>query len=268
MTDLEQLRLQAQQFLSRIGGDAATPADAVWKARAIIIIAMLASIGIYVLLWDVPSWSIAMLMIAAIVAVLGRSHLGAFAVLVWAWIAAPFDELRWSGEFYPQDRLFLQDWIAATALLAFLMFAFRLVELPQTSGDGSLPWLSRSRPPESRTRGPHLLLFPFSGAALRLIAAPAAAMLCLWVLSLNSMRENQVQLYAPFYRAIIFFWTIGVVGFVAGAAFSILRWRRLTPRQGSIYARWVILDAWRREQAAVERARARRLRRRDSGDRP
>jgi hypothetical protein len=112
-----------------------------------------------------------------------------------------------------------------------------------------------------------VLLLPFSGAAVRLAAAPMLAMLILWLVPWRTFQGNELQLYPPFYRALVFFWCIGLVGLTAGTAFSILRWRRLSPRQGSLYARWVMLNEWRREQAAVERARARRLRRQAAGDR-
>jgi hypothetical protein len=220
---------------------------------------MLASIGIYAWFWDVPSWAQVVLMVAAAAALLGRSHVAPLCILIWVWSAGIFEELRWEREVFARDRLRLEDWIAATSLLAFLMFAFRLVELPR--GAHATSWRPLARLEERRKRMPQVLLFPYSGAALRLAAAPTLAMLILWLVPWGSFRGNELQLHPPFYRAIVFYWCIGLVGLTAGTAFSILRWRRLSPRQGSIYARWVMLHQLRREQAAVERARARRLRR-------
>jgi hypothetical protein len=268
MIDLEQLRRRADHVLTRWQGEARAASNSAWRARVITAAAMLVSIGVYALMWDVPAWLKTLTFVSAAAIFWGRSHSLVFAVLILSFSAGlVLDVVLLERLVFAQDQMRLEDWVGTTALLAFAMFAFRLVELPRGAEPGSPPWLRLTRSAENRKRGPHVLLAPFSGAALRLAAAPAFAMLLLWLTPWTRFAGNELRLFPPFFRAIAFFWAIGLIGLAAATAFSVSRWRRLSPRQGSIHARWVILDESRREQAAVEKARARRLRRRPSGER-
>jgi hypothetical protein len=261
MIDLEQLRREAPRLLARWSGELLAPSSAAWSARAVTAAALLAGAGVYALLWDVPSWMQGVLFVSALATLLVRSHTTIFVVLVWAWSAGLFEELRWERRVFANDRLDLWDWASAAALLAFVMFACRLLELPRGGGEVALAfWRRRASNGGEPPRFPHMRLLPMSGAGLRLFLAPVAAMLLLWIAPWRRFAGNELDLFPSFYRAIVFFWAAAVLGLTAGTAFSVLRWRRLTPRQGAIYSRWTFRDESRREQAAVERARARRLR--------
>jgi hypothetical protein len=267
MTDLEQLRRRANEILSRWRGEALTASTAASQARGFTAAAMLASIGTYLLLWDVPLWAKMIAILGAAAAVRGRSRGAVLLVLVWLLTGGLMLDVLLAGrQVFAQDWLRFEDWLATTALLAFAMFAFRVVELPRAGESGAAPGLGSSPSRTASRRSPQMSLLPFSGAALRLAAAPGVALALLWLAPRERFYGNELKLSAAFYRALVFLWTIGLLSSISATGFSILGWRRLSQQQGSIYARWVILDESRREQAAVERARVRRLRRRAAGE--
>jgi hypothetical protein len=216
------------------------------QARLVTAAAMLASMGVYALLWEGPVWGRLVLVGSAAALILTRSETPVVAILIWAW-GAPV--LMQGKTIFADDQLGTGDLLAAMALAAFVLFALRCIELqrrPLRDADGR--------------QLPNLLLRPFSGAALRIALAPVLAILLLWLAPWEAMTRNAVRLVPSFYRTILFFWFLAVAALLAATGFSMWKWRRLTPRQAGVYLRWVLSYELRREHPAIERARDRHWR--------
>lgn len=221
------------------------------RAQSVLGAAMLASIGLYSMLWSAPAWMQMVLLAVAVVLLLGRSALPVGAILVWVWSATFMPE---TYRLFAIDTLSLEDWLTAAALLLFVMFALRYLELQPPPGSRRFGMAS----PGDRAATPAMQLRPLADVAPRVALALGAALLLLWLIPLRSMAPNEAQLAPSGYRAIVFFWLLTMVGVTLATAFSLWRWRRLTPRQAAAYVRQMLTEELRHEHTPIERHRGRR----------
>ena len=159
---------------------------------------------------------------------------------------------------HARDELDVVGVVATMALLSFLMFGLRHVEVFRRGRGhaGSLvgraaagaPWDSPGR--------------TLTGVALRVAMVSLAAATILGLLPLNLMRANAASLVPTAFRALVLLGTAAVLGLTAAAVFAVLTWRRLLPGQARLFARTVVAAELRGAQPVIERVRARRLGRR------
>lgn len=256
MIDRQQLQHAGRELWRQLAAETQAPADSVWRARATAAAAMLAGLAVQALLWDAPLEMSFLLFVTAAGMVFGRSALPVVMGLALVWGGGFLLE---GGEWFANDRVRFADLIITLALLAYILYGLRCVELNRKPLAGPrLKW--RLAPSQSPNRRPQVRLRPLAGSAIRLILPAAIAFVLLWVAPWDAMDGNSPRLVPSAYRAMVFFWGLGVVALVLGAAFSILQWRRLSRSQAALYARWVLARELSREQRAVERARAAHLR--------
>jgi hypothetical protein len=257
MIDRRRVQDLGTQLWRQARAEAVAPCETAARAKFITAAAMLAAMSLYVLLWDASFDMQLVLLVAAGAVMLGRSATPLLAVVGGAWGMTLVLE---RATLFANDGLLFADFLASAALLAYVLFALRRIELngrPLTQPRARW-WFSPS--PPSKLRRPTVQLRPALGSGLRLALAPTVAFLLLWLTPWKNDMENDLRLVPSAYRTMMFFWGLALAAFVPAAVFSLLEWRRLSPSQAAMYARWVWRQESFREQQAIERARAKRLR--------
>lgn len=228
----------------KVENESAVRARTAARARAVTAVAALLSFALYTWAWPMPPRAQLALFAVAAFAVLFRSSLLTIAVLVLAW-AGPLLILR--GPLVANDRLWFGDVVAAISLLAFVLFSLRYAQLHTTP-------LDRRGPGATGPSWPALELRPFAGAGLRLVLATGIALALLWSVSLEAMNENTPRLIPAALRGLVLLWGLSLTALIASAAFSVLKWRQLSPQQASLFVRRAMADELESEWTAIERA--------------
>jgi hypothetical protein len=257
MIDRRRLQDLGAQLWRQARAEAATACATAARAKFITGAAMIASMGVYVWLWDASFDTQLVLLVAAGAVMLGRSVTPLVAVIGGVWgMTLVMDR----ATVFANDRLYFADFVATAALLAYTLFASRRIEL---NGRPLTPRRAGRRLPRSSPSAklrPAVQSRPGLGSGLRLALAPTLAFLLLWLTPWKNNMENELRLVPSAYRTMMFFWCLALAALVPITVFSLLEWRRLSPSQAALYARWVLRGEAFREQQAIERARTKRLR--------
>ncbi len=220
------------------------------RDQLVLAAALLVSAGLMCLLWEAPGWSKLILLLVTVSVLASRSIVPVLAILAWVWLGPlVLEGTTWIAF----DRLWFADVLLTMALLAFVIFTLRFLTLQsapkrKTSlGERDSPGVEQRHDSTRR---------PLDGVVWRFTLAPMLAIALLWLAPREAMHFNALRLAPPVYRALLFFWGLGLAAVLLASAVSLLTWRKLTPRQAAIHVRQTVLDELGSESASLERARA------------